>query len=51
LVEWLLRLPQPVRLAYEAGPTGFGLARACAHVGIAYLVAAPGKIPRGLPTG
>jgi hypothetical protein len=28
LVEWLLGLPAPVRLAYEAGPTGFGLARA-----------------------
>jgi transposase len=46
LVEWLLGLPAPVRVAYEAGPTGFGLARACARVGIGCLVAAPGKIPR-----
>jgi transposase len=46
LVEWLLGLPAPVRVAYEAGPTGFGLARAYARAGIACLVAAPGKIPR-----
>jgi transposase len=46
LVEWLLGLPGPVRVAYEAGPTGFGLARSCAREGIACLVAAPGKIPR-----
>ena len=46
LVEWLSGLPAPVRVAYEAGPTGFGLARACAEAGIACLVAAPGKIPR-----
>ena len=32
-VEWLRALPQPVRVAYEAGPTGYGLARACAAVG------------------
>jgi hypothetical protein len=29
-VVWLQRLPGPVRVAYEAGPTGYGLARACA---------------------
>jgi transposase len=46
LVEWLSGLPAPVRVAYEAGPSGFGLARACAEAGIACLVAAPGKIPR-----
>jgi len=39
-------LPQPVRVAYEAGPTGYGLARACAEVGISCTVAAPSKIPR-----
>jgi len=33
-------------VAYEAGPTGFELARACARAGIECLVAAPGKIPR-----
>jgi len=45
-VEWLRALPQPVRVAYEAGPTGYGLARACAAVGITCTVAAPSKIPR-----
>lgn len=45
-VEWLQTLPQPVRVAYEAGPTGYGLARACAEAGIACTVAAPSKIPR-----
>jgi len=45
-VAWLKTLPQPVRVAYEAGPTGYGLARACAEAGIACTVAAPSKIPR-----
>jgi len=45
-VAWLEQLPAPVRVAYEAGPTGYGLARACAAVGIACTVAAPSKIPR-----
>lgn len=45
-VEWLRALPQPVRVAYEAGPTGYGLARACATAGIVCTVAAPSKIPR-----
>jgi transposase len=48
-VAWLGGLPGPVRVAYEAGPTGYGLARACAKVGIACIVAAPSKIPR--PSG
>ena len=39
-------LPAPVRVAYEAGPTGYGLARACAGVGIACTVAAPSRTPR-----
>jgi transposase len=34
-VEWLQSLPRPVRVAYEAGPTGYGLARACAAAEIA----------------
>jgi transposase len=45
-VEWLLGFPGPVRVAYEAGPTGYGLARACAAAGIACTVAAPSKIQR-----
>jgi transposase len=39
-------LPRPVRVAYEAGPTGYGLARELARRGIACVVAAPSKIPR-----
>jgi transposase len=46
LLEWLCSLPQPARVAYEAGPCGFELARACIGAGIDCLVAAPGKIPR-----
>jgi transposase len=45
-VTWLETLPRPVRVAYEAGPTGYGLARACAEAAIACTVAAPSKIPR-----
>jgi transposase len=45
-VAWLQRLAAPVRVAYEAGPTGYGLARACAEAGIACTVAAPSRIPR-----
>ena len=45
-VEWLQQFAGPVRVAYEAGPTGYRLARACAAAGIACTVAAPSKIPR-----
>src|SRR5438552_8216497 len=45
-VEWARQFPAPVRVAYEAGPTGYGLARACAAGGIRCVVAAPSKIPR-----
>jgi transposase len=46
VVSWLGSLPGPVRAAYEAGPTGFGLARAAAAAGIEVIVAAPSKTPR-----
>jgi transposase len=39
-------LPKPVRVAYEAGPTGYGLARELARRGMECVVAAPSKIPR-----
>src|SRR5947209_2797305 len=39
-------LPGPVRVSYEAGPTGYGLARELAGRGVECVVAAPGKIPR-----
>lgn len=45
-VGWLVGLPGPVRVAYEAGPTGYGLARACAAAGISCSVVAPSKLPR-----
>ena len=39
-------LPRPVRAAYEAGPTGYGLARELVKRRVACVVAAPSKIPR-----
>jgi transposase len=39
-------LPRPARVAYEAGPTGYGLARELAKRGVECVVAAPSKIPR-----
>jgi transposase len=44
--RWLQSLPQPVAAAYEAGPTGFGLARFLRSHGTACLVAAPSKLQR-----
>jgi transposase len=39
-------LPGSVRAAYEAGPTGYGLARELIKRGVECVVAAPSKIPR-----
>src|ERR1700721_893010 len=46
-VAWLTGLRGPVRAAYEAGPTGFGLYREAQQTGIAIEVIAPGRTPRG----
>ena len=46
VVEFLAGLPGPVRAVYEAGPTGFGLARAGVARGIDVRVVAAGKVPR-----
>ena len=46
LVPWLQAQGSAPCVAYEAGPTGFGLARACEAAGIPCLVAAPSRIPR-----
>jgi transposase len=46
VVDWLRSLPGPVRACYEAGPTGYGLARAAREVGISMEVVAPSKTPR-----
>jgi transposase len=47
IVGFLAGLPGPVRAVYEAGPTGFGLARAGRERGIDVRVVAPGSIPKG----
>ncbi len=46
LVAWIRELPAPAAVAYEAGPTGFGLARALEEAGVSCLVAAPSRIER-----
>ncbi len=46
VVEFCCSLPGPTRAAYEAGPTGYGLARALDTAGVGCVVAAPGKIER-----
>lgn len=47
VVTFLAGLPAPVLAVYEAGPTGFGLARVAADRGIDVRVVAPGSIPKG----
>jgi transposase len=39
-------LRAPVRVTYQAGPTGFGLARAITGAGIECLAAAPSNLQR-----
>jgi transposase len=46
LLEWLEGLGQPLRAVYEAGPTGYGLARRAAERGLEVRVCAPGHIAR-----
>ena len=43
VVQFCAGLPGPTRVAYEAGPTGFALARALAAAGVQCVIAAPGK--------
>ncbi|HUY72788.1 MAG TPA: transposase [Gaiellaceae bacterium] len=47
VVSFLEQLGPNVRAVYEAGPTGFGLARAARERGIEIEVVAPGSIPKG----
>jgi transposase len=47
VVGFVAGLVGPVRVTYEAGPTGFVLARKLAAIGVDCLVCAPGLIPRG----
>jgi transposase len=46
VIRWVRSLPEPSAVVYQAGPTGFGLARACAAVGIRCQVTTPSKIQR-----
>jgi transposase len=46
IMGWLRGLPGPVAVTYEAGPTGFGLARFLTSNSIDCLVAAPSKLQR-----
>jgi transposase len=46
VLGWLLGLERPIRAVYEAGPTGYGLARRGRAAGIDVQVCAPGMIVR-----
>jgi transposase len=47
--SWIGGLAGPVAVAYEAGPTGFGLYRALTAAGVRCVVAAPSRLQR--PSG
>ena len=49
ILAWVRSLPGPARVAYEAGPTGYGLARFINAQGVECLGAAPSKLQR--PSG
>lgn len=49
ILVWIRSLPGRAAVTYEAGPTGFGLARFLLAAGIVCLVAAPSKLQR--PSG
>lgn len=44
--SWISELPGPVAVAYEAGPTGFGLQRSLTEAGIRCVVVAPSKLQK-----
>jgi transposase len=46
VLEWVAALPGPAAVTYEAGPTGFGLARAFTASGVRCVVVAPSKLER-----
>ena len=46
ILAWVTSLPGPVGVVYEAGPTGFGLARFLTATGVRCVVAAPSKLQR-----
>ena len=47
--SWISQLPGLVAVAYEAGPTGFGLYRALTEAGVRCEVVAPSKLQK--PSG
>ncbi|VXB05706.1 hypothetical protein ARTHRO9AX_10332 [Arthrobacter sp. 9AX] len=49
ILAWIVSLPPPAKVVYEAGPPGFGLARFLLSAGIDTGVAAPSKLQR--PSG
>ena len=46
VLAWLGELAAPAAVAYEAGPTGFDLARQLKAAGVRCVVAAPSKLQR-----
>lgn len=44
VLEWLATVEQPFQAVYEAGPTGYGLARRAAERGLDVIVCSPGHI-------
>jgi transposase len=46
LLGWLRAVKRPARMVYEAGPTGYGLARRARAEGIEVAVCAPSKTER-----
>jgi transposase len=46
VLAWVKKLPGPVAVTYEAGPTGFGLARAFDLAGVRCVVVPPSKLER-----
>jgi transposase len=44
--DWIKQVPGPVAVAYEAGPTGFGLYRALTDAGIRCEVVAPSELQK-----
>lgn len=46
VINWVRGLPGPAAVTYEAGPTGFGLARALRGAGLRCELAAPSRLVR-----
>ena len=44
VLDWLATLQRPFQAVYEAGPTGYGLARRAAERGLDVVVCSPGHI-------